>query len=44
MQVVDIIALSDTGPAQAMTPRGPSVFQDVPIKPVVILSVSRLSP
>jgi len=44
MQVVDIIALSDTGPAQAMTTRGPSVFQDVPIKPVVILSVSRLSP
>ena len=44
MQVVDIIALSDTGPAQAMTPRGPSVFQDVPIKPVLILSVSRLSP
>ena len=44
MQVVDIIALSDTGPAQAMTPRGPSVFQDVPVRPVVILSVSRLSP
>ena len=44
MQVVDIIALSDTGSAQAMTPRGPSVFQDVPVKPVVILSVSRLSP
>ncbi len=44
MQVVDIIALSDTGPAQAMTARGPSVFQDVPVKPVVILSVSRLSP
>ena len=44
MQVVDIIALSDTGPAQAMTRRGPSVFQDVPVRPVVILSVSRLSP
>jgi cyclophilin family peptidyl-prolyl cis-trans isomerase len=44
MQVVDIIALSDTGAAQAMTTRGPSVFQDVPVKPVVILSVSRLSP
>ena len=44
MQVVDIIALSDTGPVQAMTPRGPSVFQDVPVRPVVILSVSRLSP
>ena len=44
MQVVDIIALSDTGPAQAMTPRGPSLFQDVPVKPVVILSVSRPSP
>ena len=44
MQVVDIIALSDTGPEQAMTSRGPSVFQDVPVRPVVILSVSRLSP
>ena len=44
MQVVDIIALSDTGAAKAMTTRGPSVFQDVPVKPVVILSVSRLSP
>ena len=44
MQVVDIIALSYTGPAQAMTPRGPSVFQDVPVTPVVILSVRRLSP
>lgn len=44
MQVVDIIALSETGAAQAMTTRGPSVFQDVPVKPVVILSVSRLSP
>ena len=38
MQIVDIIALSDTGAAQAMTTRGPSVFQDVPVKPVVILS------
>jgi cyclophilin family peptidyl-prolyl cis-trans isomerase len=44
MQVVDIIALSDTGSAQAQTTRGPAVFQDVPVKPVVILSVSRLSP
>ena len=44
MQVAEIIALSDTGAAQAMTTRGPSVFQDVPVKPVVILSVSRLSP
>ena len=44
MQVVDIIALSDTGPAQAMTTRGPSVFQDVPVKPVVITSMSRITP
>jgi cyclophilin family peptidyl-prolyl cis-trans isomerase len=44
MQVVDIIALSDTGPAQAMTTRGPSVFQDVPVKPAVITSMSRISP
>ena len=44
MQVVDIIALSDTGSAQAQTTRGLAVFQDVPVKPVVILSVSRLSP
>lgn len=44
MQVVDIIALSDTGPAQATTTRGPSVFQDVPVKPVVITSMSRITP
>jgi len=44
MQVVDIIALSDTGPAQAMTTRGPSVFQDVPVKPAVITSMSRITP
>lgn len=44
MQVVDIIALSDTGSAQAMTTRGPSVFQDVPVKPVVITSMSRITP
>jgi hypothetical protein len=36
--------LSDTGPAQAMTTRGPSVFQDVPVKPVVITSMSRITP
>ena len=42
MQVVDIIALSDTGEAQAMTTRGPNVFQDVPVKPIIILSVQRV--
>lgn len=44
MQVVDIISLSDTGTAQAQTTRGPTSFQDVPIKPIVILSISRLNP
>ena len=43
MHVVDIIALSDTGAAQAMTTRGPNVFQDVPVKPIIILSVQRLA-
>ena len=43
MQVVDIIALSDTGAAQAMTIRGPNVFQDVPVKPIIILSVQRVA-
>ncbi len=43
MQVVDIIALSDTGAAQAMTTRGPNVFQDVPVKPIIILSVQRVA-
>ena len=43
MQVVDIIALSDTGAAQAMTARGPNVFQDVPVKPIIILSVQRVA-
>ena len=44
MQIVDIISLSDTGTAQAQTTRGPTSFQDVPIKPIVILSISRLNP
>ena len=43
MQVVDIIALSDTGAAQVMTTRGPNVFQDVPVKPIIILSVERMA-
>ena len=43
MQVVDLIALSDTGAAQAMTTRGLNVFQDVPVKPVIILSVQRVA-
>ena len=41
MQVVDIIALTETGAASVETSRGPAVFQDVPVKPIVVLSVSR---
>ena len=44
MQVVDIIALSDTSSARALTTQGPTVFKDVPVKPIVILSVTRLTP
>lgn len=44
MQVVDIIALSDTSSARAVTTQGPTVFQDVPVQPVVIISVSRINP
>ena len=44
MQVVDIISLTDTGSAQAQTTRGPTIFQDVPAEPIVILSVTRLAP
>jgi cyclophilin family peptidyl-prolyl cis-trans isomerase len=44
MQVVDIIALTETGAASVETSRGPAVFQDVPVKPVVILSMSRMAP
>ena len=44
MQIVDIISLTDTGSAQAQTTRGPTVFQDVPSQPIVILSVTRLTP
>jgi len=44
MQVVDIISLTDTGSAQAQTTLGPTVFQDVPVQPIVILSVTRLTP
>jgi len=44
MQVVDIISLADTGSAQAQTPRGPAPFENVPVQPIVILSVTRLTP
>jgi cyclophilin family peptidyl-prolyl cis-trans isomerase len=44
MQVVDIIALTETGPASVETSRGSAVFQDVPVKPIVVLSVSRMAP
>ena len=44
MQVVDIIALTETGAASVETTRGPAVFQDVPVKPIVVLSVSRMAP
>ena len=44
MQVVDIISLTDTGSAQAQTPRGTTIFQDVPVQPIVILSVTQLTP
>ena len=44
MQVVDIISLTDTGSAQAQTMRGPTIFQNVPVQPIVVLSVTRLTP
>ena len=44
MQVVDIISLTDTGSAQAQTTRGPTIFQDVPVQPIVVLSVTRVAP
>ena len=44
MQIVDIISLADTGTAQAQTARGPNIFQDVPVQPIVVLSVIRLAP
>ena len=44
MQVVDIISLTDTGSAQAQTTRGLTIFQDVPVQPIVILSIARLTP
>ena len=43
-QIVDIISLADTGTAQAQTARGPNIFQDVPVQPIVVLSVTRLAP
>ena len=43
MQVVDIIALSDTGQAPAMTTRGPTILQNAPVKPIIILSVQRMA-
>ena len=44
MQVVDIISLTDTGSAQAQTTGGSTIFQDVPVQPIVVLSVTRLTP
>ena len=44
MHVVDIISLTDTGSAQAQTKGGPDIFQDVPVQPIVVLSVTRLTP
>ena len=44
MQVVDIISLTDTGSAQAQTMGGPTIFQNVPVQPIVVLSVTRLTP
>ena len=44
MQVVDIISLTDTGSAQAQTAGGVTIFQDVPVQPIVVLSVTRLTP
>ena len=44
MKIVDIISLTDTGSAQAQTTRGPTIFQDVPVQPIVVLSVTRLAP
>jgi cyclophilin family peptidyl-prolyl cis-trans isomerase len=44
MQVVDIISLSDTGPAPAKTAGGVTTFQDVPVKPISIVSISRITP
>ena len=44
MQIVDIISLAETGTAQAQTARGPNIFQDVPVQPIVVLSVTRLAP
>ena len=44
MDVVDIISLTDVGRANAQTAYGPTVFQDVPAEPIVVLSVTRLAP
>ena len=44
IDVVDIISLTDVGRAHAQTAYGPTVFQDVPAEPIVILSVTRLAP
>ena len=44
MQVVDLIALSDTGTQMFTTSVGERPFQDVPVKPIVILSVTRITP
>ena len=44
LNVVDIIALSETSSALAQAQSGQALFQDVPVKPVEILSISRITP
>jgi cyclophilin family peptidyl-prolyl cis-trans isomerase len=44
IKVVDRIASTETGAASVETSRGPAVFHNVPVKPIVVLSMSRMAP
>ena len=44
MDIVDLIALSETGAAKALTMHGQMLFQNVPANPITILSISRIAP
>ncbi len=44
MDIVDLIALSETSAAKAITMHGQMLFQDVPTSPITILSISRIAP
>ena len=44
MRIVDFMASTPTGNAMGMSDKGPMPMQNVPIDPIVLLNVTRVSP